>query len=567
MRNSDQIFVAKKMNARRNIFVKNEWRNAVGAAKKPKRLKLCQEDDGFFHCPVENCENEAFKSQRGCRKHVAAKHGWFYFFEKKPQLSEAFPGYKIKANYRKRSRPCTSSMPSFDKECQAGKDIRSWLCSPGGSGKSICQADQILTRIMKFARFCCMDLTNDADIGMETLEFCVNSVQFIDNFVAHLRDTWKCGNAGIISYLNALSHLLDFQRSRGLSAEKLPLIMSSEVYICRAKRNYNKEMRLEWNSTLSIEYFQRNNCWASYTELQKVIPFHKGRYLQIITNLKTGSNPLPHDLTFCTSFIVAVLFLMVKATRPMTYQYLTTEMIKRAKDTGIVDQTEFKTNTRYAFDSLILSDEVLIMLNDYIDHARAKMDTKDDFLLVCRNGNKLSRLADVFGRLVYQAIGKYIHPTRFRQIIETESMQKLSIEEQQRVSQDQKHTSQVARIHYQKLQSQHVARSAKNSLQKLIEENDENAIEKIDEPGDESENQKAKEDDGDIDKTASSYEKSRKRKKKVNFSKQEDEFLLSGIRKYSVNKWTSILNDKNFKFHPSRKASTLCVRAKSKKYI
>ena len=35
-----------------------------------------------------------------------------------------------------------------------------------------------------------------------------------------------------------------------------------------------------------------------------------------------------------------------------------------------------------------------------------------------------------------------------------------------------------------------------------------------------------------------------------------------GISKYGYGRWTSILNDPSFKFHPSRKPCTLAVRAK-----
>ena len=54
------------------------------------------------------------------------------------------------------------------------------------------------------------------------------------------------------------------------------------------------------------------------------------------------------------------------------------------------------------------------------------------------------------------------------------------------------------------------------------------------------------------------------RQKKVAFSTIEDNFLFAGIRKYGSGKWTAILNDPNFAFHPSRKTATLCTRAKLK---
>jgi len=69
---------------------------------------------------------------------------------------------------------------------------------------------------------------------------------------------------------------------------------------------------------------------------------------------------------------------------------------------------------------------------------------------------QFQKLTDQLSLLVFQAIGKYIHPTRYTQIIETESVSKLDLEEQRFVSEDQKHSLNVARVHYQKFRSQHV---------------------------------------------------------------------------------------------------------------
>jgi hypothetical protein len=68
---------------------------------------------------------------------------------------------------------------------------------------------------------------------------------------------------------------------------------------------------------------------------------------------------------------------------------------------------------------------------------------------------------------VFEAIGKYIHPTRYRQIIETESVNNLDLEEQQLVTEDQKHSSNVARVHYQKLRSPEVALKGRSCMENL----------------------------------------------------------------------------------------------------
>ena len=45
------------------------------------------------------------------------------------------------------------------------------------------------------------------------------------------------------------------------------------------------------------------------------------------------------------------------------------------------------------------------------------------------------------GKLVYEDIGKYVNPTRYRQIIETESSENLEQHEREWVTEDQKYSS------------------------------------------------------------------------------------------------------------------------------
>ena len=67
----------------------------------------------------------------------------------------------------------------------------------------------------------------------------------------------------------------------------------------------------------------------------------------------------------------------------------------------------------------------------------------------------------------FLAIRKYINPTRYRQIIETESAEKLNLDEQKCLSEDQKHTSNVAKINFQNLRSENIAMKARSYLETL----------------------------------------------------------------------------------------------------
>ena len=351
----------------KRTFSKNEWKTVDGASAKPKRLKLEPDNHGMYLCPIENCDSDRYKSQRGCRKHVFVKHAWFYYFDKKPDIQESFPEKLIEPSKRQPARKRTWDMPSFSNKCQLAKDFVAWICSAGGGGKDINQAEQLCTKILKFCKFCCECLESDYELTKTIVEYCIGSVELIQNFMTFLKKDCKLGSTGIISYLQSLSHCLDFLRFKGLSPQKISIFMTTEVFIARAKQCLRKKMRVQWNTVLSIEHFESVNCWASLSDLQKVLPFHENRFIQVI-NLAKGNATISHDLSFATSFIVTVFFLKVKGSRPMTYRFMTVGMMQSAFEHGVIDQTHFKTEERYGFDSLIFSDYVLEKVKDYVNY-------------------------------------------------------------------------------------------------------------------------------------------------------------------------------------------------------
>ena len=253
---------------------------------------------------------------------------------------------------------------------------------------------------------------------------------------------------------------------------------------------------------------------------------------------------------------------MVKASRPMTYKYLTVEMINSISKNGIITQTLFKTNEKYSFNSLLFSVDVLTLVTGYINYIRPRLNPFCNYLLVCRNGKQISELTNIFGRIVYEAIGKYINPSRYHQIIETEIIEKLDASEQANLSQDQKNTSAVAKIHYQKRKLEDIAAKAKKIMDKLRDKSESSSvINLINSDTEISATNNASLGSNDSEKVEA-FSVNSMRMKKLPFSEMEDSFLKRGVLKYGMGKWTSILNDSIYKFLPSRKASTLAVRAK-----
>ena len=62
----------------------------------------------------------------------------------------------------------------------------------------------------------------------------------------------------------------------------------------------------------------------------------------------------------------------------------------------------------------------------YIHCVRPLLKPQCDFILVTKNGSQHSKLGDEMSKFVSDPIGKYIHPTSYRQIVETQSLHALN---------------------------------------------------------------------------------------------------------------------------------------------
>ena len=130
-------------------------------------------------------------------------------------------------------------------------------------------------------------------------------------------------------------------------------------------------MRMNFSMELDIGNWECKGHWATMKELQHVIPFYLPRYKRILELCKKNGVNCSEDLTFAARFIATFLFLRVKGTLPMTYQYLTTGMVNQEiKNKGYIDQKLFKTVEKYVFDSIVLDKVCISILDGYIKYIR-----------------------------------------------------------------------------------------------------------------------------------------------------------------------------------------------------
>ena len=236
---------------------KSEWAKAVGANPKSKRLNLFKSAEGIFECPVLTCDHNGFQTQRGCRKHVFNKHGWYYYFDQRPDLAVAFPGESTRIAVYKLPKRCqTRNMPSFNLECAFGKSMIRWLRSDGGGSKHQTQSKQICTRVLKFLKYCCEEAEADWEVSTSIVDFCIGSIDLLGQFFEYLRNEIGMAPAGCIGYLNAIGHLIDFRKVHGISEDVRKSLYVTEIYLSRIRKTIAKRMKHEWRTTLDVDYFQ-----------------------------------------------------------------------------------------------------------------------------------------------------------------------------------------------------------------------------------------------------------------------------------------------------------------------
>ena len=173
-------------------------------------------------------------------------------------------------------------------------------------------------------------------------------------------------------------------------------------------------------------------------------------------------------------------------------------------------------------------------------------------------------------KLVFDAIGKYIHPTRYRQILQTESLNQLTSEEQRILPVDQKHSSAVAKVQYKKRRSLEVAVKARESLQSFKETRVQRWTKmyrrslvvqllarqcrlKLWEKASLSPPRK-------VVIPTENLRTHRKFHRVMKLTADKGHFLKRGINRHGYGQWTTILRDSDFNFQEERTADSLKKR-------
>ena len=147
-----------------------------------------------------------------CRKQVNTKHGWFFYFDEKPNSQEIRDSVKVARDVpmvdtiqdqsSETTKQAGKFLPSFSLSCDIGEVFTKWLTGSGGGCKKDRAAQQIVTRCFKFLRFCCED---EEQLTFDVVDFSLCSPNLLFKFIDYLQDACKLGNGGRLGYIDAIS--------------------------------------------------------------------------------------------------------------------------------------------------------------------------------------------------------------------------------------------------------------------------------------------------------------------------------------------------------------------------
>ena len=109
-----------------------------------------------------------------------------------------------------------------------------------GDGISKSQSQQTASRTMKFLKFC--SGKDEDDLTSSFIDYGLGFLQLITDFAEVLKNEWKIGSSAQLSYLHAISDLIDFRKAHEASADALRNFGISEVYLTRRKKFLARQM-------------------------------------------------------------------------------------------------------------------------------------------------------------------------------------------------------------------------------------------------------------------------------------------------------------------------------------
>ena len=211
-----------------------DWSAVENATKVERVLALKKDEDDCYHCPVINCDHPGFTSKRGCRKHVNNIHPRYFCFDENPGRDISDENTSSSSTQDLEKKTCTIYMPSYPVNSGVALGFSSWLAAICG-GISRSQSQQTASSAMKSLKFCSGE--DEDELTSSFIDYCLGFPRLTTDFAEVLKNEWKIGSSAQLSYLHAISDLIDFRKAHEASADALRNLQFLK-FILRVERSF-----------------------------------------------------------------------------------------------------------------------------------------------------------------------------------------------------------------------------------------------------------------------------------------------------------------------------------------
>lgn len=326
-----------------------------------------------------------------------------------------------------------------------------------------------------------------------------NNEMLLISYLDELKDVGDFSAPSILNEADRIQGILNFIRINSSAdpfyigkLEKTIIFMRQVVKTLRISKKKHQK-------TLDIDYYKNINSWCSLREMLQITERLWNFIMEILTNnnnekiaLESSKREAPPEeqgegeedeqkievvsassgggssfrpkfsIEYVKGYILSTWILQNRAVRSQNFDFLTVGDVLKAFKQGegsgkyVVDFKTFKTSATYGYQSLSIDEKTKQLILLWI----SIFNLRDEQILFPHSSKAVSHFWRKETKLL-------INITRIRAIVQTESIEHLSLEEQQQLARGQCHSSAVANAHYTKLLSRDVQSRADKAYEKL----------------------------------------------------------------------------------------------------
>ena len=167
--------------------------------------------------------------------------------------------------------------------------------------------------------------------------------------------------------LTQVGHLLDPKAAAVREATRGLL-----HYLQSLKQEEHKAARADQRQRLTKEEHMKHNRWCSVKNLVDALRVNRPQFDACVTAAAAADDMRLADRSFCTSYVLAALSVLVSPARPGFWENLDMQNFRNAVASGdrLLSSTKFKTQAKYGVKTVELTEEVVGIIQAYCDHVR-----------------------------------------------------------------------------------------------------------------------------------------------------------------------------------------------------